>query len=78
MDVIKKNLIIRFAYKTNEMKLSVHVVMKSWTHWFQFSALKCDHGMKWSDIMCMNISCPLGLRDIQQYEILPNSHLLLA
>jgi hypothetical protein len=29
MDVIKKNLIIRFAYKTNEMKLSVHVVMKS-------------------------------------------------
>ena len=52
MDVIKKNLVIRFAYKMNEIELPVCVVTELWTRRLWFPASDYDRHMKRVDIAC--------------------------
>jgi hypothetical protein len=52
MDVIKKNLIIRFACETNRTEPLVCVVTELWIYQLWFLAQDCDCRVKRADIMC--------------------------
>jgi len=52
MDVIKKNLTMCFAIKTNGMEPLVCVVTKLWICRLRFPKPDCDHHVKREDSMC--------------------------
>jgi hypothetical protein len=76
MDVIKKNLTIRFTCETNIMEPQACVVMESLNMLVQVLQIGQWSSGEMHGHHVLNVLCPYSLWDVQQSKILPNCHVI--